>query len=293
MAGTIAMHLLRRISPALLALSLIAARESFADEGLVYLVARDAAPPSYLIGTMHSEDPRVTGLLVDYAPLIEQVDIVAIEILPDAVTLLAVSAATLLPLDQRLSDLIGRERFAALVSAAERLGLPVAVFDRLKPWAAAVTLGMPAAETGRFLDMEIYLHALKHKRRTVALETAAEQLAVLDGMAPDVQLALLDAMIKDAPDLPKQLETLTDAYLDGDLKRLDEVARRQYADMPPAVVHWFDEMMLERRNARMLSRLSSLLDQGSVVAAVGALHLTGENGLIAGLRRQGYRVERR
>ena len=32
-----------------------------AAEGLVYRISRaDLAPPSYLIGTMHSEDPRVT-----------------------------------------------------------------------------------------------------------------------------------------------------------------------------------------------------------------------------------------
>lgn len=290
MAGTIAMRL-RPISFAMLCLWLLAADASVANGGLVYRVWRDGGPASYLIGTMHSEDPRVIALLDDHEPLIEQADIVAIELLPDAVTMLAVGAATLLPLDQSLSAVIGPERFDALVGAADSLGLPVAIFERLKPWAAAVTLGMPAAKTGRFLDMEIYLHALTRQRRTVGLETAAEQLAVFDGMSPEIQLALLDAMIKDAPELPKQQETLTGAYLAGDLQRLDEIARRQYADMPPAVVQWFDEVMLRQRNVRMLSRLSRLLDEGRVVAAVGALHLSGEEGLVAGLRRLGYRVE--
>jgi len=292
MARTIAMRLLPRLLLAVLLSSLLAAAQGLAGQGLVYQVSRDGHPPSYLVGTMHSEDPRVTGLLSEFAPLIEQADIVALEMLPDAVTMLAVGAATLLPGDQSLRRLIGDERFDALSAAATRLGLPVEVMDRLKPWAAAVMLGMPAAETGRFLDMEIYLQALTRQQRTVGLETAAEQLAVFDGMTPEVQLVLLDEMVKNAADMPRQMEGLTATYLSGDLDRLDAVAREQYGDMPPAVRHWFEEALLDRRNARMLARLSPVLGEGAVFIAVGALHLGGESGLIAGLRRLGYRVER-
>lgn len=290
MADPIAIHLWRRTLAAVLLLSLCAAGQ--AGQGLVYRVARDAGPPSYLLGTMHSEDPRVTGLMDELAPLIGQVDTVAIEMLPDAVTMVAVGAATLLPLDQSLREVIGARRYAALAAAAAELSVPLEMLNRLKPWAAAVILGMPAADTGRFLDMEIYLLALEQRRRAVGLETAAEQLAVFDGMAPEVELALLDAMIKDAPGMPKQLEALTTAYLAGDLDRLDAVARGQYADMPPSVRDWFERVLLAERNERMLARLAALIDEGPVFAAVGALHLGGEDGLLSGLRRLGYRVER-
>lgn len=292
MGRTIAMHLSPRRLSAVLLSSLLMAAQGLAGQALVYQVSRDGGPPSYLAGTMHSEDPRVTGLLGELAPLVEQADIVALEMVPDAVTMLAVGAATLLPRDQSLRRLIGDDRFDALMAAATQRGLPLEVVDRLKPWAAAVMLGMPAAETGRFLDMEIYLKALAGQQRTVGLETAAEQLAVFDAMTPAVQLVLLDEMVKNVRELPRQMEGLTAAYLSGDLDRIDGVAREQYGDMPPAVRRWFDEYLLDRRNARMLTRLSALLGEGTVFVAVGALHLGGESGLIAGLRRLGYRVER-
>ena len=292
MADPIAMHRWYRTLAGVLLLALCAAGLGQAGQGLVYRVDRDGGPPSYLLGTMHSEDPRVTGLVDEVAPLIGEVETVAIEMLPDAVTMLAVGAATLLPLDQSLREVIGARRFAALAAAAAELAMPLEMLNRLKPWAAAVILGMPAADTGRFLDMEIYLQALQQRRRAVGLETAAEQLAAFDGMSPEVQLALLDAMIKDAPGMPKQLEALTTAYLAGDLERLETVARGQYADMPPAVREWFDRVLLAARNERMLARLAALIDEGPVFAAVGALHLGGEDGLLAGLRRLGYRVER-
>jgi uncharacterized protein YbaP (TraB family) len=153
-------------------------------------------------------------------------------------------------------------------------------------------LGMPLPQNGRFLDMEIYLRALQLQRRVVGLETAAEQLAVFDRMTPELQLILLDEMVKNAAQMPTQLEELTLAYLKGDLKELDNVARGQYSEMPPAIMHWFDDSLLDRRNARMLLRLSPLLEQGGLLVAVGAMHLAGETGLVAGLRRMGYRVER-
>jgi hypothetical protein len=264
-----------------------------AGQGLVYSVQRDGGPPSYLIGTMHSEDKRVIALLEQFSPLIEEVELVAVEMVPDAVTLLAVGAATLLPADQSLRGLVGSERFDALSEAASQLGLSPEILNRLKPWAAAVTLGMPASRTGRFLDMEIYLRALELQRRVVGLETPAEQLAVFDSMAPEMQIVLLAEMIKNAPQMPKQLEELTAVYLSGDLDQIDRFARGQYSGMPDSITRWFDERLLDRRNARMLQRLPELLDKTNVLVAVGAMHLAGDTGLVAGLRRLGYRVERR
>ena len=134
--------------------------------------------------------------------------------------MLAVGAASLLPGDRRLRTIIGAERFAALETAAARLDIPVEVLDRLQPWAAALTIGMPASDTGRVLDAEIYLHALDRKRRTLGLESAAEQLAVFQGMSAPLQIDLLDQMIKNAERLPTQLEDLTHAFLSGDLTLL-------------------------------------------------------------------------
>ena len=264
---------------------------AFAAQGLIYSVQRDTGPPSFLVGTMHSEDERVTALLPQFEPLISQVDTVVVELVPDAVTMLAVGAATLLPLDQSLSGMLGEERFAQLRRAARPLGLRAEVLDRMKPWAAAVVLGMPNAQTGRFLDMEIYLHALRLQKKVLGLETAAEQLSAFDRMPMDTQVLLLDAMVKNADQMPKQLEELTAVYLQGDLAALERVARSQYDMMPVPIQRWFDDQLLDLRNARMLERVREMLADETLLVAVGAMHLPGESGLVAGLRRLGYRVE--
>ena len=51
-------------------------------------------------------------------------------------------------------------------------------------------------------------------------------------------------------------------------------------------------MLLNQRNRRMLERVRERLAGESMLIAVGALHLGGEQGLVAGLRAQGYEVQR-
>ena len=263
-----------------------------AGQALVYSVRIGGAASSYLVGTMHSEDPRVTGLMSEIAPLIAKVDVVAIELVPDAVTLMAVGAATLLPQNQRLRDLTGEARFAAMRDAAKTAKIPLEVLDRLKPWAAAVILGMPAVEGGRVLDNEIYLEALASQRRVEGLETAAEQLSVFDQMTPALQLRLLDEMIKNVAQVPTQIEDLTAAYVSGDLERLDAAAQAQYGQLPLELMRWFDEELLDRRNRKMIERAERLIRRQPTLVAVGAMHLGRDSGLVAGLRARGFRVER-
>lgn len=260
-------------------------------EGLIYSIKRDGGPTSYLVGTMHSEDPRVLALLDDFGPLIDQVDGVAIEMVPDAVTMLAVGAATLLPFDQSLRDMLGDRRFTEVKRAARTVGIPPEMVDRLKPWAVAITLGMPAAKSGRILDTEIYLYALNRQRETIGLESAEEQLSVFEHLTLDAQLQLLDEMVNNLADLPIQFEQLTLAYLAGDLDGLERFAQAQNADLPVAVREWLDDKLVTERNRRMLSRLAGLLPAKSLFIAVGALHLVGDEGLVEGLRRQGFTVE--
>ena len=49
--------------------------------------------------------------------------------------------------------------------------------------------------------------------------------------------------------------------------------------------------LLEDRNAKWIATIESLYREAPTLVAVGALHLMGQNGLIARLRHDGFRVE--
>ena len=260
-------------------------------KGLVFRVSLDGAHAGFIVGTMHIDDPRVMGLMDRIEPLIDQVGIVAIELIPDALTMVAVGAATMLPADQSLRAIIGEASFEALLAVAHERGLAAPVLDRLKPWAVAVMLGLPEEASGRSLDTDIYLAGLARQRRLVGLETAAEQIAVFDELPLARQAMMLEEVIKNADELPQQLEDLTRAFLDGDLDRIEGVAREQYFGMPEDMVAWFEKALIEDRNVRMLARSLELFRQRPTLVAVGALHLVGSDGLVAAMRREGFVVE--
>jgi uncharacterized protein YbaP (TraB family) len=270
--------------------TLLLATTAIAGRAPVFEVSRGGDLAGYLVGTMHSDDPRVLRTMGTIEPLLDRVEMVAIELVPDGVAMVAVGAATLLPADQELAALVGQARFAALSTAAAARGLEPAMLNRLKPWAAAVLLGTPSINAGEVLDMAIYLAAGRRGLAVVGLETAADQIAVFDAMAPATQMALLDAFIKNHEHLPMHLEELTHAYLSGDLRRVMDAARSQYDAVPPSVQGWFEAELLERRNDRMLRKVDEILQNRRVLVAVGAMHLGGRTGLIDGLLRRGYRI---
>jgi uncharacterized protein YbaP (TraB family) len=266
--------------------------ESFAARAMIYQVTLAGYPDSFVVGTMHSEDPRVKATLVEIRPLLDRVDRVVLELVPDGVAMLAAGAATLLPEGRRLRQQVDPTLFDAVAGAAAQRGIAVDIIDRMQPWAVALLLGLPEADTGRFLDQEIYLAALAAGRPVTGLESVGEQLMVFRSMPSQLQLQLLDETVKNVHRLPTQLEQLTQLYLSGDARSLERITHEHFDSMPRPLASWFEERLLHKRNRRMLGRLQPLLADEAVMVAVGAMHLGGDSGLLAGLRRLGFEVSR-
>lgn len=264
-----------------------------AAEGLVFQATRTGSAPIFLVGTMHSDDPRIMAMLPRIVELIGQVETVALEVVQDPAGLASAVAATLLPAGQNLFERADPALRDELERAAALRAVPLPLLARMKPWAAALVLGMPELSSGQFLDTAIQREAGQLGRRLVGLEDAAEQLAVFDAMDEPLQLALLHAAVKNLGELTTQVEELTLAYLSGDLGQLEQTAAARYGEMDPAVEGWFREHLIQRRNRQMVERVRELADEGPLLVAVGALHLPGESGLLASLERLGYRVEPR
>ncbi len=62
------------------------------------------------------------------------------------------------------------------------------------------------------------------------------------------------------------------------------------SDSERAAEDEFTGLLLTGRNAIMAERFAPLLKDGGAFIAVGALHLTGKDGLVERLRRLGYTV---
>lgn len=256
--------------------------------GLLWKVERPGAPPSYLFGTMHSEDARVTRLPAPVRAALDRARSFTMEMLlePEASAVLA--SAMFLGDGQDLRGILGDELFDKTADALERYGMPRQIAMALKPWAATVMLSMPKPTTGRFLDKALYETALAQGKPAYGLESVDEQVAVFEGLPLADQVTLLEAAMEDSP--AHRIEELTRAYLARDLAAMMALNDQSSAQLDPALSEKVMRRLLDDRNLRMVERMEARLREGNAFIAVGALHLPGEKGVLRLLEGRGYRV---
>jgi len=262
---------------------------SAASAQVLWTVTGPDGQLNWLVGTMHSNDQRVLDFPPALNQAIAQAECIALELAPEQ--------EVFAELERRLPDGASLalhvpapllERALALMS---RRGLAREQALSLRPWAAAMVLSLPPAGTHPFMDLQLALRARAHGAAVTGLESVAEQVDFLAGLGGAAHLDLLDQAVASAETGYPRLEELTKAWLAGDLERIGKLTASELEALSPEARARFIERGLVQRNRRMRDRALPLLEAGSALIAVGALHLPGDDGLIALLRERGYRVE--
>lgn len=267
-------------------------RADYFDTGLLFKVDKEGGDPSFLFGTMHSEDPRVTRLPQAVRQAFDDAEQFAMEVLMDEATLMESMAALLLTDGRDLEDIIGPGLYREAMEAAGELGYPVTACRRFKPWALVTLLSIPAPSSGDYLDIILYQRALEQGKQMIGLETVQEQLAPFDSLSDEEQTLLLRATLESLDELPALYEELLSAYVRRDLAALVELNNTHLDASDSELGRRLNKGVIEDRNQRMAQRLLPVLKEGSAFVAVGALHLPGKDGVLHLLERQGYRIKR-
>ena len=270
--------------------SALAASDS-SDQGLFWKIENEQGHAGYLLGTIHSEDPRVLEYTEDFLAALRGSSQFAMELVPNLPTLARLAESMNLPVGQELSSLIGEERFESVAAALSAYGVPRFMVARMKPWAAMITLSVPAPETGFFMDFSLSLRAAGNGLKVIGLETLDEQLMFLENMPLEHQLTMLDQAVPDVDRVEEIHDQMVGLYLQGNLAGLSGETERQLAELGEEAGAYFVREGISERNQRMMSGLLEALQEGTVFVAVGALHLPGELGLIELLRSRGFTLQ--
>ena len=159
---------------------------------LYWSIARDGEPVGYLLGTVHSEDPRVLDFPDAFIEQITSNRFFAMEMVPDLPTLARLTEYMQYQDGTRLAEVAGEERYERLQEALAAYSMPPEWISRMKVWAAMMTLSVPPSSTGLFMDLSLSLRAAGARMKVVGLETLEQQLAFLEDMPMEQQLELLD-----------------------------------------------------------------------------------------------------
>jgi uncharacterized protein len=188
-----------------------------------------------------------------------------------------------------LSSLLDDETRALLAQVAPAVGAPVPTLEPMRPWLVALLLSVsqiqalgydPAAGVELVLDAQ----GQEAGKSFRYFETVAEQLGFFAGLSTDIQAAWLAQTLREMADLPQQVEALTVAWVTGDTDAIDEYINGSMREQSPEIY----EVLIENRNRAWIPDILSILEQGGVhFVAVGAGHLTGDDGLVALLEAKG------
>ena len=256
------------------------------SKGLLWKIEPAQGPPSYLFGTIHSADPRVTQLAPAVRSAFDGAASFTMELVINANGVVSMAEAMFFTEGESLSAVLGQELYERTRQAVAATGLDTHELDRQKPWVVVMLLSTPRAQLGLPLDLQLQLQATLQGKAIHGLETMREQIAVFNEMSMADQVALLQDTLARHVELGRQFDKLIQAYLARDLARLMAIVdqpKRQRSDAFAALM----ERLLSRRNTVMLQRMRARLEEGNAFIAVGAAHLPGLLGL---LEDAGYRV---
>ncbi|OQW93908.1 MAG: hypothetical protein BWK79_08650 [Beggiatoa sp. IS2] len=273
-----------------LTIQLLAA-ETTSQKGLLWKIEKLGVEPSYLLGTIHSEDPRITQL----PPIIEQhftqARSVTLEILLNFSNAMSSLTSLYLKSPQSLDKLIDKEDYTQIVETLREHGMPEEAVKRLKPWATMMLISMPKSKSGEFLDLLLYQNAQKLKKPVYGLETTKEQEQVFESLSINEQIILLKETLKYLKDMPTIFDEMHKLYLERDLTAILAFSNDYMrTDEHQVLVDKFMKRLVDDRNLRMLERMQARLKEGNAFIAVGALHLPGDKGLLKLLETRGYHV---
>ena len=261
--------------------------------GLLWKIEKQGISNSYLYGTMHVGDPRVTNLSREVEQAFKQADHFAMEVLMNFQAMGVITSASFFNDGRTLKGVMGHIEYKRLTNLInKRIFISEDVINNMKPWAVLMLLMMPVdqqTQGSSALDMVLYRRASQRNMKLTGLETAQEQVSVFDSMSIQDQLWMLNRSIKEIETTDAQMPEMLDAYVSRDLAKLVQIQQSfMYEDSD--IDDRFMYQLLDVRNVRMADRMSPILETGDAFIAIGALHLPGESGVLHLLEQQGYKV---
>jgi len=264
--------------------------------GLLFRIDAPGKPPSWVFGTVHLNDPRVTAIPAPVMAALASSRRLAPEVVLSRDDMPAFFAASAQQEDgRRLSEHFDADALERLRVAIGSAAPPADALDRLKPWVIWLMLDRGGTiSPAPSLDELLIVEARARRMTVFGLELPEEQVASLDALPLATQVALVRWAVANRHRFEADREAMIEAWLARDLHKLAALAvapAKADAALGPHLRE-VEKHLLENRNILMAHRLFLPLRDGRVFVAVGALHLVGPGSLLALIRAQGYRVTR-
>lgn len=256
--------------------------------------------PSYLYGTIHLipskeyEMPNAVREALDHTKRVTfEIDM---KELTNMSAQLGLMTKAFMPGNKTIKDLLSPDDYAFVKQKMAEKGLPGGMMERMKPMFLSTMLSSDDGGQTTFgnssmtsVEMEVYKAARHRKMETAGLETTAYQMAIFDSIPYAAQAKMLvDGLRSTASDSTggNQLDQMIKLYHDQDINAMQNMIEDEGEGLSD-----YEDILLKRRNTNWIPEMGKFMRDKPTIFAVGAGHLGGKGGVVALLRKAGYKVE--
>jgi len=270
-----------------------------AKSQLLWEISGKSAKKSYIFGTNHLVSADFLDSVPNVYKAYNSCQVVVGEILMSAKNISdTIMAYASMPKDITLNDLMTEEEFAEIDKALQNtLYFSLKDVAMFKP-SMISAMYVQAVYEKIFKKMDDFLldsyfqHVAEMSgKKVIPLESATEQAALLFvSQTLERQKEILLATIQDSAQLVSDIKKMVHTYKSGNIDLLYSEYTNDKGKT--ALTQREKHNFLDKRNVKWAKKIAEIIKKDSAFIAVGALHLPSENGLIALLRKAGYKVKK-
>ena len=264
-------------------------------KSFMWKVEGDGGSAAYLLGSLHVLTPEwyplnatINKAFEGSKVLVEEVDI---DETSDPAQMMSALMKAMLTDGKTLEQVIAPETYAEVKKRSEKVGLPMMMVSRMKPWLVAITLTAPVLQSAGFkpelgVDRHFYDRAVASGMKRQALETLQYQLDRFDQMPLKMQEEFLKSTMEDLDKEVSSVKEMAEAWGFGNVAAVEKFMLEGMKDSPELY-----QRLLVERNHNWMPQVEACIKQNSgCFIVVGAAHLAGPDGLPVLLSKKGYKV---
>ncbi len=194
--------------------------------------------------------------------------------------------------DRNLKSVLSDSVYSMLEAELESTGMDIIYVNRFKPWFAALMLDQIELQRLGYsmtagIDYHLFKRAKARGKKILWLETPRFQIELFSSMPIRNQENFLYQTILEYHRIEKYLNRIVRGWKRGNLELIENIMNKGMDEFPE-----IRERMLNRRNRKWVEEIKTFIqDSGDYLVVVGVGHMSGENGLIDLLEKEGFKLE--
>ncbi|MCX7181924.1 MAG: TraB/GumN family protein [Candidatus Methylopumilus sp.] len=256
------------------------------DRGIFWKLKAPNGLTHYLFGTMHTDENRIITFLPIVKQALDASDLLVVEIASDD------HAKNLFMSNHSLTSDLNEAELNQIKKLSEFHVMYFENVIRMKPWLLDIIFDSPKPSSEFNQDFLLMSMASDLDKDVTGIESSQEHFAIMDSLSLDDQLVMLRSVLKKTEkERLADYSLLMKEYLLADLDRIRKTDEELTGKLlPPDLWAKMKIQLMDERNKKMVTKIKELSKDKQLFIAVGASHLSGQDGLLNQLRQSGFKM---